>query len=336
MLKVKGSGKWVVTAWCLAATIGLPEPPLVAIEATVEDTHGKIWRDVKIQVVEERQELMMTIAEGKGEVRIFLPWSRVRQIKPVVPESLSTTADLCEMQAPDVLNHLRRNLGEWVSLVPLLREDQLKPLILLMHYEAFEGDKKEALRLAKILQGRIRSPSLLTEIQQCILQLLRDISPVEAVAYAESWVATKPWYQRRLFGYWVLADLALQNGQSERALWLASEAIVGSGYMSDMWLDHCYVTAVAAALQLAEQGLAERILSEMRDRQIVWPDSLPDTYHDVGVWRESVLKDEKATRDLRSKETQGSDYSAKALPIEERLSEQEWRDALRRLRRDRK
>src|SRR5690606_10724738 len=124
------------------------------------------------------------------------------------------------------LQQLRQIYAGWLPLIPLLQEDQLTPLLVWLRQEALLGDPEQALRLARILERRLQSPILLTEVQQHILRLLRELAPQEARDYAESWVAAKPWYQGRLLGYWVLAEWELQNGHVERALWVALEAIV--------------------------------------------------------------------------------------------------------------
>ncbi len=278
----------------------------------------------------------MTIVEGKGEISITLPWDRIQRVNlPEVDWGKNMEGRLKEQSARDVLENLRRGYEAWIPLMPLMKEDQLIPLLNLVRLEASAGSGWNALQLARLLERKIETPAVLNELQQWILRLLRDLSPDEAMLYAESWVAAKPWYKGRLFGYWALADIELQRGNAEKALWVSLEAIVCGGGISEAWLSHCYVAAMAAGLQLQELDLAGRLLKEMTDRQIVWPDSLPEIYQAVLFWAQSNQGDESIVSSRKSSGSQVVNDPGEDRQNRTGIVTRDWREILRKLRTDR-
>jgi hypothetical protein len=93
----------------------------------------------------------------------------------------------------------------------------------------------------------------------------------ESKRLAEEWCAQADPSGGSALGWKVLAQLAYDGGDFDRALWVSLQPVVFSSFLPMTHLEDCYALAVAAAHRLDDNTLADRLYRDMRARELAWP-----------------------------------------------------------------
>lgn len=170
------------------------------------------------------------------------------------------------------LNPIFDRLAPYASLV---REDQLARFYDLAVAELDHGNPYRGVAVAEIVAENVTEPEISRKLNDLIL-LGKYRLPIktDVKEHAAEWVKTRSSYGRSALGWYLLAQIALDEERYDAALDWALQPVVFSSQFPTDYLGHCYAVAIAAATELEQSATAQRLREEMRWRALPWPETV--------------------------------------------------------------
>ncbi len=239
-------------------------------EAAVTTKAGSIFRGRLDGVHEGR--LHLRRATDGGEVgRSFAREEIERLALPGAAVEAQALELLDRSRAPEALPLLEALFRQRVRYLAFLDAGQLRPLLSLVEAAA-EGAPEKIVGYANALLPHTTGPEARARLLDARLAAHARLGVAEETRrLAEAWCAEVGREPRSALGWSVLARLAYEAGDLERALWIALQPVVFSTHEPTPQLETCYAVAIAAARRLGDTAAADRLDAELHDRGLAWP-----------------------------------------------------------------
>lgn len=244
--------------------------------------------------------LLLRLATGGGEVGYSFAPDEIAQLALPGADLEAQARELCDRghwaEALPLLEALGR---QRLRYLPVLRDPHFAALRLLVVASSRAGNPLETLGCINQLRPYLTQPpdrALLREAELAAYVELGDADAMRRLATA--WCAEADPAGPSALGWVVLAKLAYQDRDFDRARWTALQPVVFSSYLPMEHLDTCYALAISAAHRLNDEAHAQALYSEMRARGLAWPED--PALADIGrhfVNPEAVTPDEAVPAD---------------------------------------
>ena len=143
----------------------------------------------------------------------------------------------------------------------------------------------EAIAVAGRLAPVVQIPRVKRQLEEAVLLgHFRLGLKADARDLAGKWLEETPRFPESATGWWVLAKLQFDSQQYDDSLWTALRPIVFSGQLPVPYLEHCYATAIASAIEIEDLREADFLREEMSRRGLEWPD-----VEDLAPYRDSYF-----------------------------------------------
>jgi hypothetical protein len=143
----------------------------------------------------------------------------------------------------------------------------------------------EAIAVAGRLAPFVQIPRVKRQLEEAVLLgHFRLGLKADARDLAGKWLEETPQFPDSATGWWVLAQLQFDSQQYDDSLWTALRPIVFSGQLPVPYLEHCYATAIASAIEIEDLREANFLREEMSRRGLEWPD-----VEDLAPYRDSYF-----------------------------------------------
>jgi hypothetical protein len=223
------------------------------------------WRDGR---------LYLRAARDGGEVGYSFTPAEIARLELPGAELQDRALDQWERgEAAAALPWLDALTRQRLRYLPVLDESQRRPLIACVTAQLRAGVPLLALGYAEqvlpVAQGAGERAALLDA------RLLATMSlglKAEVGRLAQAWCMEAGTPGRSALGWSVLSRLAFEEGDADRALWLALQPIVLAGQPPAEHLDRCYTLAVCAAHRLGLRDYAAVLFREAGERGLSWTD----------------------------------------------------------------
>ena len=166
--------------------------------------------------------------------------------------------------------------------LPILNAGQRRPLVRLVRVSDAVGDPYTTIGYARVLEPHVESEEERMILRDAVLNAhMRLNLKEEARELAEIWCREADSNGTSALGWMVLARLALDGNNVERARWIALQPIAFSRHRPTAHLDVCYAIAITAAHEGGDGDHARSLFIEMRERHLDWPRD--ERYAEVGA-----------------------------------------------------
>lgn len=237
---------------------------------TVELKNGKV---LKGEFTGRRgQFVSITSKEAQGEIERRLNTDEILSIQFSdvfsKQEAIDRFHSADTYQATSLLEPL---VNKRVPYLDLLSESDERLFVMLLESYLNTGRGDDCLDQAKLWRTKLRSPQTRDDIEE--LQMFASWNMLrreEAAFYAQRWIDSGKSARESTFAWNVLAEIALEAEDPERALWIALNPIVFSRPNLPRHLSQSYEIAIVAAFRTDHPLYAKELLEEMRTRGIPW------------------------------------------------------------------
>ncbi len=215
----------------------------------------------------------LIVMEGRSSAELRIHPDEIRLIRfsdtadrQVAIEQYATSDPY---QSTSILERLVRAREPYIGLL-----SESEEILFAMLVESYIGSGRiaDALDWAKLWRVKLKSAEAIRRIEE--LQILGAWSlgdAEEAAFYSRRWLDRANSAKETALPWATLAEVAIEEGNVEHALWLALNPIVFSFPDNPRFLDRAYETAIFAATQLDRQRFAAQLYSDMKDRNLSWP-----------------------------------------------------------------
>jgi hypothetical protein len=236
----------------------------------------------------EDERLVISGRLESGGVEYSFTKEEIRKLEFPGDELISVIENLIEDDRCDnaihLIDQIYRQRGRYFGF---MKEGQLADFQKLAELAYRAGDYYLAVGVARNVQPYVDDLRVRRQLDDLVL-LGHYHLPLKADTrqLAEAWVAEWERYAESALGWYVLGQMALDDGRVGEALDYALCPIVFSSQFRMDYLEYCYALAIVAALRLEDARQAEVLLDEMKARGLLWPDdptlSSYRWYYDAG------------------------------------------------------
>jgi len=131
--------------------------------------------------------------------------------------------------------------------------------------------------------------------------------PADAAYFARQWIDRGRPAAASAAAWRLLARLALDDGDPERAYWIALQPAVFAANPATPQLSRCYVLAIEASRRLDRPRRGRALFLEMRQRGIAWPAEAP--FPEARFWAGALAEAEPPPPRVRREPRPGSSYA---------------------------
>lgn len=219
--------------------------------------------------------LFLRVVTDGGEVGYsFAPAEIARLVFPGA-EFEAQAMELWDRGATAEALPLLEALGrQRLRYLPVLNEAQRAALWLLLRASDRAGNPLATISYVNQLRPLARTSdeeALLRDAELGAHVRLGQVDEIRRLARA--WCAAADPAGGSALGWRILAQLAYDDGDFERARWIALQPIVFSGFLPMDQIDGCYAIAIGAAHRLRDFSHGRALWAEMQDRELPWPDA---------------------------------------------------------------
>ncbi len=159
-----------------------------------------------------------------------------------------------------------------IPYIELLTESDEALFVMLLDSYINTGRGSDCLDRAKLWRTKLQGPKTLQDIEELQIVAAWRLNRLdEAAFYAKQWIDGQRSAQETAIAWQALAEVAVTEGYTEAALWLALNPIVFSHPNQPRYLADAYEIAIFAAYELDRHAYAKRLLDEMKSRGLAWP-----------------------------------------------------------------
>jgi hypothetical protein len=267
--------RWTVCLWLWAAAL-FAQVPLPAGDAVVETRQGRTYRGQLRGF--DGATLHVTVREATGgEATLGVPAADVRRLAFPGDELVAAAEEAAEVgdhaEARALLEPLWRQRAPYLSLLPPAEVARFDALVeACLH----TGGAIEAIGYARRLLALGASGDRALTLRAAEVQGHWQLGLVEeARSLAEAWCRETDPAGPSVFGWRVLAEIALAERRWEDARWLALTPVSFATFLPAPGLEACYALAAAAAWRAGDDDHALILFDELDARGLAWPVDLP-------------------------------------------------------------
>lgn len=217
--------------------------------------------------------LTISTATGGGEVGYSFAAVDIDVLILPGEDLASQSIELWERGENEAALPLLTALGrQRLRYLPVLTPQQRQPLLALVQTMIEVEDFGGAIGTARLILPFASESHEKSILEDVILRGNLALGfTEESKRLAEQWCAQADPSGGTALGWKVLAQLAYDGGDFDRALWVSLQPVVFSSFLSMTHLEDCYALAIAAAHRLDDTTLANRLYRDMRARELAWP-----------------------------------------------------------------
>lgn len=260
----------------LASAAALPAqvPPPVG-DVTVETRQGRTYQGQLRGF--DGTTLHVTVRDpAGGEATLGLPAADVRRVAfpgdelAAAAEEAAELGDHAEVRAP--LEALWRQRALYLPLLPPSEVERFDALV---EASLHTGGEIEAIGYARRLLALGATAERAQALRAAEVRAHWQLGLVdEARTLAEAWCRQADPAGATVYGWRVLAEIALSEGRLDDARWLALTPVSFAPFLPPQGLEACYALAAAAALRTGDTDHALALLDELEARGLAWPAGL--------------------------------------------------------------
>ncbi len=220
------------------------------------------------------QQLRLEVELGGGSAEVTYPASDLRSMSFPGRLALEQLAEWTRdpERAEDALDLFRAFYQQRGAFLQYLDPAELNLFTEYVRFALQHDRPLRAVAIIETLRPHIQDPTRLKDLDDAVLMAFFQAGMLdEASAKARAWIAAAPPAGSSALGWRILADIQFRAKAYEEALWTALYPIAFANQILPEHLDLCYALAIAAAQETRQADIAERLTSEMRQRDLPWP-----------------------------------------------------------------
>ena len=265
---------------------------------------GRVFRGNPISFEKDRFQLEST-KSGEGEVVYTLKAENIDEFYFPGNEAQLLIKDLLKndshKEAMELFDALWRQQANLFSYLPNQRVRFFERYVDLA---LEQDDPAKAISIAKKMKTHVEEPLLTEKLEDAVLLgYFRLDLKKETNQLMKEWLDKAEAYHSSALGWRIKSWMRYDKKDYENALWVALYPITFSSQVPMPYLGHCYAIAIAAAHQMEKKDKARLLYQEMKERELEWPDDLPDRLLSIKAKYAPADKPQKKTN-IKSKNSE--------------------------------